>query len=264
MKLNTVIILDKKTNKHDLHFLIQENCSDIKIIGHYNSYEEAQKLIDQNTIHLIFLDISLLNIEDIDLFTDLNRKQLPIVFLAESIEYAYYAIKAGAIDYLIMPVTLNNLEIAIEKAKVNFSFKEYKEQYKGYAKKLSNDKEIINLTENKISKITIPASTGFQLIETTSIIYIEADNNYSIFYLLTGKSVISSKPLKDYEEILSNDNFTRIHKSFIINLKYLNSYQTQNGFSVNLINNITLQVSRRRIPDFLERVKLAFANKQEE
>ena len=87
--------------------------------------------------------------------------------------------------------------------------------------------------------------------------YHSDDSNYCIFHLITGERVVASKPLKEFEELLTNNNFIRIHKSNIINTIHLKEYKNTNGLQVKLVNDITIQVSRRRISEFLEKVKRA-------
>src|SRR5690606_4557988 len=88
---------------------------------------------------------------------------------------------------------------------------------------------------NAISRITLPSGQGYKLVDVDDIIHIEADSNYSIFHLKSakghpdGEKITVSKVLKDYEEILPEDKFVRVHKSSIVNLKYVKEYNNKNG-----------------------------------
>ncbi|WP_235324619.1 LytR/AlgR family response regulator transcription factor [Pedobacter lusitanus] len=101
----------------------------------------------------------------------------------------------------------------------------------------------------------MPNGQGYTLIDINEIIHIEADSNYSIFHLDNREKITVSKVLKDYEEILPEDQFIRIHKSSIVNLNYLKEYSSRNGLEVLLKNGEKIAVSRRRASIFAEKVK---------
>ena len=118
-----------------------------------------------------------------------------------------------------------------------------------------------NLNEiKKITKLNLPHLNGFNILNVNSIIYVEADSNYSIFHLENQGRVVVSKHLKEYEEILINTGFSRIHKSTIINLKHLKNYSNKNGLIVSISDTSEHTVSRRRVSDFLETVRLFYNN----
>ncbi|MNL29330.1 putative two-component response-regulatory protein YehT [compost metagenome] len=114
----------------------------------------------------------------------------------------------------------------------------------------------VHLSErNEIRKISLPNGQGYSLINIDDIIHIEADSNYSIFHLANKETITVSKVLKEYEEILPDHQFVRIHKSSIVNLNYLKEYNSKNGVEVILKNGDKIAVSRRRASDFAEKVK---------
>nr|WP_260171642.1 LytTR family DNA-binding domain-containing protein [Pedobacter cryoconitis] len=114
----------------------------------------------------------------------------------------------------------------------------------------------INLADRtEIRKLSLPNGQGYTLIDLNEIIHIEADSNYSIFHLDNRDKITVSKVLKDYEEILPENQFIRIHKSSIVNLNYLKEYNSRNGLEVLLKNGEKIAVSRRRASIFAEKVK---------
>lgn len=106
-----------------------------------------------------------------------------------------------------------------------------------------------------INRLTLPSGQGYRLVDVDDIIHIEADSNYSIFHLKNKEKITVSKVLKDYEEILPEERFFRIHKSSIVNLKYVKEYHNKNGLVLLLQNGESLVVSRRRASDFFEKIK---------
>ncbi|MDB5013978.1 MAG: two-component system response regulator, partial [Daejeonella sp.] len=180
------------------------------------------------------------------------------IFTTANDQYAMRAIKASAADYLLKPININELVEAVIKVSTWKMLLDIKAQYEArYTNSIDNLLQNLN-SQHTIKKITLPHSQGFHVLDISSIVYVEADSNYSVFFLESNEKIIVSKPLKEYEEILESVNFIRIHKSAIINLRYLKEYSNKNGFVVLLQNGVELPVSRRRTPEFLEGVKSFF------
>lgn len=253
--LNAIIIDDEEYSRSSLFFLLQDNCPDLKIAGICKSVKEARDFIQNHSINLVFLDIAMPNENGFALLPLLQEKKVMVVFTTAYDQYALKAIKASAVDYLLKPIDISELKSAVERAKKVYEFNQLKNEYQNYAQTLTTLSENLYDEDKEIKKITIPNASGFKIIKLKEIIYLEADSNYCIFHLINNEKIVVSKPLKDYEEILTENKFFRIHKSHIINLDYLLEYKNTNGLQVKLINDITVQVSRRRISDFLEKVK---------
>lgn len=255
---SALIVDDEEYSRSSLFFLIQDNCPEVKIEGICKSVQEAKKFISQHEIHLVFLDIAMPIENGFALLPLLQEKQILVIFTTAFDQYAIKAIKASAVDYLLKPIDISELQKAVEKAKSIYELGTLQNKYTEYSKTLTsltenmNQPEIIN---REIKKLTIPNASGFKIINLSDIIYLEADSNYCIFHLVNGDKIVASKPLKDYEEVLTENQFIRVHKSNIINVDYLKEYKNNNGLHVKLINDIIIQVSRRRITEFLDKIK---------
>jgi two-component system LytT family response regulator len=252
---NALIVDDEEYGRSSLYFLIKDNCPDVKIVNISKSAQEARKFINENVVHLIFLDIAMPNENGFTLIPLLQEKNILVIFTTAYDQYAIKAIKASAVDYLLKPIDINELKAAIDKAFNIYQLNKVKDSSKEYAKNLETLSENLDQKNKEIKKITIPSTSGFKIISLTEIVYLEADSNYCIFHLINGDRVVASKPLKEYEDILTSNSFIRIHKSNIINTLYLKEYKNTNGLHVKLVNDITIQVSRRRISEFLEKMK---------
>jgi two-component system LytT family response regulator len=252
---NALIVDDEEYSRSSLYFLLQDNCPEVKVTKISKSVKEAQNFIRENKVDLVFLDIAMPRENGFVLIPLLREKKIMVIFTTAYDQYALKAIKASAVDYLLKPIDIIELKIAVEKAFSTYKLKLINNQFQDYSKTLSTLAENLEQKNKEIKKLTIASNTGFKVIVLKDIIYLEADSNYCIFHLISGEKVISSKTLKDYEEILTENNFLRIHKSHIINLLYLKEYKNNNGFNVKLINDITIQVSRRRVSEFLEKIK---------
>lgn len=254
---NALIVDDEEYGRSSLYFLIKDNCPEVKIVNISKSAQEARKFINDNEVHLIFLDIAMPNENGFTLIPLLQEKNIMVIFTTAFDKYAIKAIKASAVDYLLKPIDIIELKAATIKAHGIYQLSKLKDVSKEYAKNLDTLTENLEQKDKEIKKLTIASKSGFKIINLTEIVYLEADSNYCIFHLISGVRVVASKPLKEYAEILTSNNFIRIHKSNIINTLYLKEYKNTNGLQVKLVNDITIQVSRRRITEFLEKIKKA-------
>lgn len=247
MLLKTLIVDDEEFARSSLYFLLREYCKNINIVGICQSVAEAQEILAQQPVDLVFLDIAMPGQNGFELIPHINHNSTKIIFTTAYSNYALKAIKANALDYLMKPIAIDELIEAVEKA----------EKAKTTAN-LNNGMppQIIGLSaKTEINKITLPTGQGYRIVETADIICIEADSNYSIFHLANNENVAVSKVLRDYEEILPEKSFFRVHKSNIINLAFVKEYQSRNGFSVLLKNGKQIAVSRRRASDFHDKLK---------
>ena len=250
--LNAIIVDDEEFARSSLYFLLQENCENIHISGIAKSVPEARNLLSVNKIDIIFLDIAMPGENGFDLIPQIQQSQAHVIFTTAYDQYALKAIKANALDYLLKPIDIDELKAAVNKASKHI------ELSKNSSNKGENLQNLsANLSEKgEIRKISLPNGQGYSLINIDDIIHIEADSNYSIFYLANRDKITVSKVLKEYEEILPANQFVRIHKSSIVNLHYLKAYNSKNGLEVMLKNGDKIAVSRRRASDFADKVKL--------
>jgi two-component system LytT family response regulator len=194
-----------------------------------------------------------------ELIPQAQQANATVIFTTAYDQYALKAIKANALDYLLKPIDIDELKEAVDKAakyiKLNQGENNRNESLKNLADDLTN--------RSAIQKITLPSGQGYRLVDIDDIIHIEADSNYSVFHLINLEKIAVSKVLKDYEEILPDHRFVRIHKSSIVNLKYVKEYNSKNGLQVILTNGDAITVSRRRASDFFDRIK-TYTNIQSE
>ena len=253
MPLNALIVDDEEYSRKSLFFLLQEHCPEINIGGIAASVAEARKVIETTAFDLVFLDIAMPKENGFDLLPSIQCKNILVIFITAFDQYALRALKASAVDYILKPIDIQELKEAVQKTI------ERKQTLQSFPEKqedalLNSLVENLN-TRNKIDKITLPHTHGFHVIDTSNILYIEADSNYSVFHLKNADKLVISKPLKEFEDMLDTSDFVRIHKSAIINLQYINGYSNKHGFEVILDNGIILPVSRRRTAEFQEKLR---------
>jgi two-component system LytT family response regulator len=250
--LNAIIVDDEEFARSSLYFLLQENCENVNVLGIAKSVNEARELLAQHAVNLIFLDIAMPGENGFELIPQAQNANATVIFTTAYDQYALKAIKANALDYLLKPIDIDELKDAVEKAdryiKLNKSENNRNESLKNLANDLDDRSAVIK-------KITLPSGQGYRLVDIDDIIHIAADSNYSVFHLHNLEKIAVSKILKDYEEILPEGRFVRIHKSSIVNLKYVKEYNSKNGLQVILENGEAINVSRRRASDFFEKIK---------
>lgn len=250
--LNVIIVDDEEFARSSLYFLIQENCENVQICGIAKSVEEARELLLKHDVDLIFLDIAMPGKNGFELIPEAKLNNAQVVFTTAFDQYALKAFKANAVDYLLKPIDIDELIETVDKAAKFIRFSDYE---------LENNERLKNISsqmseKSEIRKLSLPNGQGYTMIDLNDIIHIEADSNYSIFHLDKRENITVSRVLKEYEEILPDDQFVRIHKSSIVNLDYIKEYNSKNGLEVLLKNGQKIAVSRRRASIFIEKIKL--------
>ena len=212
--MKTLIVEDKAYIRKGLLNLLQLIDTDVEVIGECESVKDAVIVANACKPDLIFLDINLLDGTAFDFLEQTENLTFRIIFITAYEEYALKALKIGAVDYILKPVDVDDLQIAIEKVK-NLPVIEQKQQIKTV-------KEAWN---NEDSKLILSLHDSFQVVDLNELMYCESDKGYTTFYCSEGKKYLASKTLKEFEERLTTANFIRPHQSFIVNLKFIDKYE---------------------------------------
>jgi two-component system, LytTR family, response regulator len=243
--MRTIIIDDEPKNNRILSTLLKDYCTDINIIGVAKSVEEAYLLIVELKPDLIFLDIEMSGSNGFDLLDKLMPIEFSVIFITAFENYSIKAFKYSALDYLLKPVNIEELQQAVEKAKKTIS---------------QNDVnlKLTNYIENKknaatINKIALQTDDGLEFISLEIIVRVLSKSNYSLVYLKNEVKILSTKSLRDFEDILPNDIFYRVHNSHIVNINFIKKYHKGRGGYIELEDGTTLEVATRRKNDFLSK-----------
>ncbi|TPN88727.1 LytR/AlgR family response regulator transcription factor [Aquimarina algicola] len=189
---------------------------DIHIIGNSDSIHEAAEQIKRLEPDFIILDVFLTDgnaFEFLSLFDEINFK---IIFTTSYAKYAIEAFKFSALDYILKPYEQNELIVALEKVKEDIHKENYQHQLQTLLHNFANQEEP--------KKIVLKTADTVHIVNIKDILYAKSDNNYTIFVLNNSKEILVSKPLKSFDEKLTNHKFLRIHQSFLINLYYISSF----------------------------------------
>ncbi len=259
-KLKAIIIDDESLSRKMLDDLLQDFCSSwVEVIGKVDGAEEARDLIRKKQPDVLFLDIKMPSESGFDLLNSIEDQNFDVVFVTAYDEFALKAIKASAVDYLLKPVDVDELEKAIRK----IVRKRERQQHTPLGKNRWNSL-IKNLSgpSSTIQQLVLPHRKGFRVVELNDIIRLEAQSNYTIIQCKNGKENLKvADSLKKFEEILPEARFFRIHKSHIINIDFLEEYVNRKGSSyVVLTNGEQLTVAVRRKSSFVLKVKELSSN----
>jgi len=241
--LKTIIIDDEQHCIDSLLRHIKSYKNTFNVVAICQTVEEALVATKNLQPELVFLDIILHDKTGFDYLEQLDAINFKIIFITAFDKYAIKAFKYSALDYLLKPIDANDFKNCATRLKLNIN-------YSGL------DIQIMSLLNNlqrgeKKKPIAIPTLNGFEIIEIDTIIFCKADTSYTYIYTRNSE-ILVSKPLKFYDDLLSENNFYRIHNSHLINISHVKKYNKGKGGSVTMSNNITIDVSTRRKEAFVK------------
>ena len=216
----------------------------LKIVFTASSVKEAVHAIHKYNPQIVFLDIEMPEENGFKLFEYFDTVRFEVVFLTAFQHYAINAIKYAAFDYILKPLNFIDLKEVVDRYE-----KKVKEE--NYSNRVQTLLANLNLGGDINSKVALPTLSGFKMEKINHIIYCEADENYTKIFTAQGEMILVSKTLKFVEELLPPDFFFRIHKSFLVNLNYIKSYDRTDGHKVILESGMEIEVATRRIEEFV-------------
>jgi two-component system, LytTR family, response regulator len=248
-KIKALIIDDEAGNVLTLKKMIDIYCPNVEIIDFAYEINTGYDLIITKKPQLVFLDIEMPYGNGFDLLEKLMPINFEVIFITAYDNYAIKAFKYAAIDYILKPVNIEELETAVKKAT---QFIKGKLSQQNVELLLAT----INTTNTSNNKIAIPTNKGLVFEQSENILYLEASQNYSKIYLTSGSTHLVSKGLGDFEEVLSNVTFFRVHKSYIININKISRYHNGRGGFVIMEDGTEIEIAIRKKTKFLEKLGL--------
>lgn len=250
--ITAVLIDDDKHLRTGLKALLDRYTNEIDIIGEAESVKTGVALLEQLKPQVIFLDIHLSDGTGFDILERLanvkGKTNAHIVFITAHEQYAVKAFKFSALDYILKPVGPEELQNAIAKIKEvvgkSNSFDHIDLLLENIRKKVDNFK-----------RIALSTSDGIHLFEVSDIIRCEAKVNYTEFFIKNHKPLLISRTLKEFEEMLTEHGFERIHQSHLINLSYLKSYIKSDGGYVIMADNSNIPIAQSKKEKLQELIK---------
>ncbi len=251
--LKALLVDDEVNNQTSLEFLLHHDCEGIEVAGKAQNAREAREWLQSYHADVIFLDINMPVEDGFQFLKSLSFHHFKVVFVTAHNEYALQAIKASAVDYILKPVNIDELQKAVEKVKRSLNNPAALEQNHALLQHLL---ETVN-KKMPPQKIALPQLGSISFIEVDDMVSLQADSNYTIIHMKDMQKLVISKTLKDFEELLDANQFARIHKSYIVNLRYIKEYSTIDGGIVKMSDGNQWSISRRQLDLFLEKMKMA-------
>lgn len=250
--MRAILIDDEPDGIRTLKRMLELNCPEVEIAATCSNATSAMQKLEEIQPDVIFLDIRMPGKSGLELLTELPEMNFEVIFVTAHNEYMLQALQFSAVDYLMKPVDEDRLVEAVTRVK-----KRLKE------KRPAGQSEILrhNLAKAGLPmemRLCLPTQKGFTIVKLEEIAYCEAQRSYTIFRLINNKSIMISKPLFDYDRLLSDTCFLRVHKSFLINLMHVKEYTRGEGGTVIMSNGMEIEVSRRKKEQFLVKMKEFF------
>jgi two-component system, LytTR family, response regulator len=240
--MKAMILDDEKHCRQVLETLLKKYCSEVSRIDCFGNPAEALMALKDMNPDVVFLDIEMPGMSGFEWLNQCEHRNFEVVFTTAYNEYAIKAIKHSALDYLLKPVDKDELIQAVEKVR--------------RGKDTQPDTRIHQLLENLQMpkagrRFAIPTMDGLTLIDPDDILYVKSDGPYSHFIFTDKRKMVISKTLKEAEEVLPEQDFFRIHHSYLVNMKYVLQYLRGEGGEVILSSGEHIPVARSRKQDFL-------------
>ncbi|HWB28514.1 MAG TPA: LytTR family DNA-binding domain-containing protein [Chitinophagaceae bacterium] len=222
--------------------------NDVHLVAEAQTLEDGLDAIKRYSPEVVFLDVQLHDKTGFDLLLQLPVINFDVIFTTAYDKYAVQAFKFSAVDYLLKPVDAADLQHSLEKVKHNKQLKQASEKMDV----LFHNLKAIN---GQVKRICVPVSNGLEFLQVADILRCESHVNYTTLFLKDKRKLLVSKTLKEFEELLTEYNFFRVHNSHLINLAYIKSYNKGKGGVVVMTDGSQIDVSTRRKEDFLKRMQ---------
>ena len=235
--MKALLIDDEPSNNENLLLLLKSYAPDVQVCAVAENVDQALKAIKLHQPELVFLDIQLHDQSGFDLLKQLDEINFEIIFITAYNQYGIQAVKFAALDYLLKPVDIDELTLAVGKARTAIGQRQKNERLNYLLEYLKDDNQIK-------PRIALPLFGETRYVNISDIIRCEADNTYTRFLLINNEQLLVSKTLKEYADMLANYGFLRSHQSHLVNTIYIKSWLREDGGSLLLTDGTKIPVSK--------------------
>lgn len=246
--IKTIIIDDEVKARDTIHHMLKAYCPEVEVIDTAGSVKEGIKVLKKKKPDLIFLDIKMGDGTGFDLLRKLDDIDFFIIFVTAFEEFAIRAIKFSALDYILKPIDPDELVNAVNKAKQKIA-KESMDV------KLGALYENLDVFASSNKKIVLKTTGSVHLVNLKDIIRCESEKNYTHFYTVDEEKITVSKTLKEYNDMLNEFSFYRVHQSHLINLSHVKRYEKNEGGHLVMDDDSRVPVSFRKKDDLMKLFK---------
>lgn len=249
-QLTAVIVRDDSETAQILNSFVGDNHLILKIVGHGSSVEESMELIKLHQPNVVYIDISPRNESLLHSMNELDFNPPKFIFISSNELFAFKAFKINAVDFLIKPLTFNDLILSVYKANKRIEMELCFQQQK------VNEVNALTTVQQNNEYIAVSSLDKIELIRMEDIIFCKAEGKYTEFFLVNDKKILSSRNLGEYVPIMDPNYFFRIHHSYVVNIKHITKISKKDGYSCEFINGLSLPIAKRRQEEFIKFIKL--------
>jgi two-component system LytT family response regulator len=240
--IKAIVVDDEARSRQTMLNLLKENCPEVEVLALCDSVAMALQEIPKLHPDLVFLDVEMPHQNGFSLLEQLSEINFDVVFTTA---HSHHAIKFSAIDYLLKPIDIEELKAAVDKIAAK----------KTHTKNPNVDFFLQHSKDpQQFDKIALPATDGFIFVHLNEIIRCEAAGSYTMFYFDNRESMLICKNLKEYEELLVDYNFFRIHHSHLVNIAAIQRYVRGDGGHVVMKDGSSIEVARRKKDLFMQKL----------
>jgi len=246
--MTAAIIDDEEAPRSHLAGMLKKQHPEISILGHADDVASGAELIRRSKPQLLFLDIELKDRTAFDLLKMLGDHRPPVIFTTAHESYALKAIRFSALDYLLKPIDAAELHEAIAKA--------------AKAQPSAAPPAMVDMLLKNIDRasgervIAVPVKDGLEFIHVNEILACESDSNYTTLHLREDKRLVISRTMKQFEDLLQDPPFKRIHNGYLVNIRHIRKYIRGEGGEVILTNGMSLPVARRKKQELMDSLEV--------
>ena len=237
MKIKSIIVDDEKHGRENLAGILQQYCREIELLGEANSAESAVLLINEYNPDLVFLDIEMPKTDGFQLLEQLKNFCFEVIFVTAYDNYAIKAIRFSASDYILKPININDLQAAVNKVSERILQKQ---------ENLRMKQLVYNIGQPQNPRIGLPTGDRIEFVEISKIIRCQGEGNYTHIYFENNNHLLVAKTLVEFEDLLKDYSFVRVHKTHLVNFKHVITYLKTDGGTLQLSNGDSVSISRRR------------------
>ena len=244
--IQAVLVDDEDNSLEALEILLNRYCPDVQIIGRAQSVETAVNVINEVKPELLFLDIALPDGQGFEVLENVEYTGFEVVFTTAYDQYALKAFEFSAIDYLLKPINAEKLKQSVER------FQEIRGQ-ENFGERVRVLKDSLN---NMNERIILSSMDGFEVYKIADIIRCEANGSYTTFFIKEDRKVVTSKTLNNFEKLLSDLPFVRVHSKHLVNINYIKKYISGRGGNIVFEDGSQVDVSERKKKEFIRLMKV--------
>lgn len=235
--MKAILIDDEISNLENLQILLKKHCPQVTIMATAQTVSDAVVAIENHSPHLIFLDIQMGEQTGFDVLKQLPTRNFEVIFVTAYDQYGIKAVKFAALDYLLKPIDIEELIIAVSKAEQKLAKQIQTSQVDFLLQQLKRP-------ETTVSKIALQMQSEIRYVTLSEIIRCEADNTYTHFFLSNNEKILVSKSLKEYADLLRPNGFLRTHQSHLVNPNYVKSWLKEDGGILLLMSGEKIPISK--------------------